>query len=163
MCMSCFSSLLPESIVFHELLHPSQKVPQAMMQFPLTAPQPTAQSSPLWKFHKQGNQSTRHHMPQGYLGTPHPFPMEPKNFHTFLVDPLQPVAYFQTVFSNGLSLSFVGEIWVLETINVYWTHVCEYLEGWSWEILLCITNGEYSWPHLSVRPILIWPPGLWNQ
>lgn len=84
------------------------------MWFPLTGPTCQNPIFPIpWTLQGQSNESTRHHTSHWYMGTPHLFSMLLKGvFYLLWGNSLQSVACFQTIFSNGISWSFVGEIWV---------------------------------------------------
>lgn len=61
------------------------------------------------------------------------FPVLLQRFqHLLFGDSLLSIVYFQNTFSNGKSWSFVGESWVLETINVY----CSQVWGITWVMKL---------------------------
>lgn len=89
------------------------------MGFPLTGPLRPQPNLPCC-LKAPGSPRTPWHM-----GTLCPYSQcHSKDFLPLLSgDSLQTIAYFQNLFGNSISLSFAGEIWVLETINVPWSQV----------------------------------------
>lgn len=117
--VSSLSSLPPEGMALGESLLLSQEVSQTKMGFPLTGPLRPQPNLPCCL---KAPGSPRAHW---HMGTLCPYSQcHSKDFLPLLSgDSLQTIAYFQNPFGNGISLSFAGEIWVLETINVPWSQV----------------------------------------